>query len=105
MVAIDPPASAGEKADECGIVAAGISEDKAAYVLADASVQGLSPAGWARKAIALYHSLKADRNGIEPNQGGANAEHVHRQGRPTGQLASGAGRRGKRSMAEPVAER
>lgn len=103
VVAIDPPVTAGEKADECGIIAAGTGEDGVAYVLADASVQGLSPAAWARKAIALYHSLQADRIVIETNQGGVMAENVLRQVDPTVPITSVHASRGKRARAEPVA--
>lgn len=42
VVAVDPPASAGPDADECGIVVAGRA-DETAYVLADYSARGLSP--------------------------------------------------------------
>jgi len=103
VVAVDPPASAGEKADECGIVAAGLSEDGFAYVLADASIQGLSPAGWARKAVALYHSLQADRIVIESNQGGAMAESVLREVDPSAAITQVFATRGKHARAEPVA--
>jgi hypothetical protein len=60
VVAIDPPASATKRADACGIVAAGIAEDGMLYVLADETVSGASPAGWAAKAIALWRRLEAD---------------------------------------------
>lgn len=103
VVAVDPPASMGEGADECGIVAAGISEDHTAYVLADASVQGLSPAGWARRAVAQYHSLKADRIVIESNQGGAMAENVIRQVDASVPITCVHASRSKRTRAEPVA--
>jgi len=103
VVAIDPPASAGEKADECGIVGAGIDEQGAGYVLADASAQGLSPAGWATKAVNLYHSLQADRIVIESNQGGAMAESVIRQVDATVPLTAVHATRSKRARAEPVA--
>ena len=103
VVAVDPPASAGEKADECGIVAVGLSQDGFAYVLADASVQGLSPAGWARKAVALYHSLGADRIVIESNQGGAMAESVVREVDPMAAITQVFASRGKHARAEPVA--
>ncbi len=43
VVAVDPPACAGKRADACGIVAAGLTEDGMIYVLADATVAGLSP--------------------------------------------------------------
>ena len=103
VVAIDPPVSVGEKADECGIVAAGLCADGFAYVLADASVQGLSPAGWARRAVALYHSLSADRIVIESNQGGAMAESVLREIDPLAAISQVFASRGKYARAEPVA--
>ncbi|UTW59969.1 DNA-packaging protein [Kordiimonas sp. SCSIO 12603] len=102
VVAIDPPATAGENADECGIVAAGTAGEQA-YVLADCSVQGLSPNGWARRAVALYHTLKADRIVIEVNQGGAMAESVIRQVDATVPITAVHATRGKRTRAEPVA--
>jgi phage terminase large subunit-like protein len=60
VVAVDPPASAREGADACGIVAAGRTEDGTIYVLADESAGGLSPQAWATKAIALWRRLAAD---------------------------------------------
>ena len=103
VVAVDPPASAGEKADECGIVAAGLCADGYGYVLADASVQGLSPAGWAKRAVGLYHSLSADRIIIESNQGGAMAESVLREVDPLAAISQVFASRGKYARAEPVA--
>ena len=103
VVAVDPPVSVGEKADECGIVAAGICADGYGYVLADASVQGLSPAGWAKRAVALYHSLSADRIVIESNQGGAMAESVLREIDPLAAISQVFASRGKYARAEPVA--
>jgi len=103
VVAVDPPASAGEKADECGIVAVGLCASGYGYVLADASVQGLSPAGWAKRAVALYHSLSADRIVIESNQGGAMAESVLREVDPLAAISQVFASRGKYARAEPVA--
>jgi phage terminase large subunit-like protein len=70
VVAVDPPASSGGRAAACGIVAAGITEDGICYVIADDSVSGLTPNGWAMKAIALWHRLRADTLVAEVNQGG-----------------------------------
>ncbi len=70
VVGVDPPGSARPGADACGIVAAGLSESGIVYVLEDASVQGLAPAGWAAKAVALYRRLAADAIVAEVNQGG-----------------------------------
>ena len=60
VVGIDPPGSGRPGADACGIIAAGLAEDGVVYVLEDASVAGLAPAGWAMKAVALYRRLAAD---------------------------------------------
>ena len=46
------PASATKESAACGLVAAGRAGDLV-YVLADETVSGLSPAGWANKALAL----------------------------------------------------
>ena len=53
VVGIDPPADAKPNSDACGIVAARRAEDGTIYVLEDATVAGLAPAGWAAKAIAV----------------------------------------------------
>ena len=70
VIGVDPPGSARPGADACGIVAAGMAEDGCIYVLEDATVQGLAPAGWATKAVVLFNRLKADALVAEVNQGG-----------------------------------
>jgi hypothetical protein len=57
VVAVDPPASTGENADECGIIVAGKGEDCHAYVLADCTSKGDAPDVWAKKV------LRASANG------------------------------------------
>ena len=69
IIAIDPPATSGPKADKCGLIVAGLAENSA-YILQDASVQGLTPEGWARRAAGLYHKWEADCVLAEVNQGG-----------------------------------
>lgn len=103
VVAVDPPAGAGEKSDACGIVVAGRGADGRGYVLADASVQGLRPEGWAAKVADTAAAWKADRVIAEANQGG---EMVRSVLAATGRIlplrlihAS----RGKSARAEPVA--
>ncbi len=49
VVGVDPPAGSRAGNDGCGIVAAGLAESGVIYVLEDASVAGLAPAGWAAK--------------------------------------------------------
>ncbi|MGQ2906372.1 MAG: DNA-packaging protein [Aliihoeflea sp.] len=70
VVAVDPPASSGSRADACGIVVAGLCDDGRAVVLEDATVQGLKPQGWAARIVEAYHRHEADCVVAEVNQGG-----------------------------------
>lgn len=81
IVAIDPPAGIGERADACGIIAAGVS-GKIAYVLADATVQGASPSELAARAAALARSVGAWAIVAEANQGGEMVREVLRIAAP-----------------------
>lgn len=103
VVAIDPPISAEEGSDECGIVVAGVGDDGLGYILADVSVSQAKPAEWARIAIQAYHGWKADRIVAEANQGGLMVRHtletVDRNAAITMVHAS----KGKAARAEPVA--
>ena len=105
VVAIDPPATAGPDADECGIIVAGIEDDHArkAYVLADLSAGGLSPGAWAARAVAAYHEYGADRIVVEVNQGGDMVRAVIAQIDPSVPVREVRATRGKRLRAEPVA--
>lgn len=79
VVAVDPPASSGKRADACGIVAAGVSGEGGVYVIADDTIAGVTPAVWAAKAVALFHRCEADALVVEVNQGGEMATTVIRQ--------------------------
>jgi len=103
VVGIDPPAGAKPNSDACGIVAAGRAEDGTVYVLEDATVQGLAPAGWAAKAIAVYRRLEADTLVAEVNQGGEMVRAVLRQVDASAALKTVHATRGKWLRAEPVA--
>lgn len=106
VVAVDPPATSGPDADECGLVVAGLSEnggERSAYVLADWSAGGLSPRQWAEKAVAAYHEFEADRIVVEVNQGGEMARAVIAQVDPVAPISGVYATRGKRLRAEPVA--
>lgn len=103
IIAIDPPVTEGEKADLCGIIAAGIGEDERAYVLHDKSLKGLAPLKWAAAAIDLYHHLGADRLVAEVNQGGDLVETVLRQIDKSIAIKKVRASRGKWLRAEPVA--
>ncbi|MEM9668815.1 MAG: terminase family protein [Pseudomonadota bacterium] len=80
VVAIDPPASVGPKADTCGIVGVGIKKletaDLHGFVIADGSVQGLSPLNWAGRAVALAREVGAASIIAEANQGGEMLRHA-----------------------------
>jgi phage terminase large subunit-like protein len=103
VVAVDPPASSTKGADACGLVAAGRAEDGCCYVLADETVAGLSPAGWAAKAIALWRRLSADALVVEVNQGGDMVRAVIAQVDANVPVNAVHARRGKYLRAEPVA--
>lgn len=75
VVAVDPPATSGAAADACGIVAAGRAGNDA-YVLGDASAQGLRPLDWAGRAVALVRQVGAREVIAEANQGGEMVRQV-----------------------------
>ena len=107
VVAVDPPVSTGAGADCCGIVVAGVLavgpvKDWRVWVLADRSVQGLSPQGWAEAAAAAYDEFRADRMVAEVNQGGDLVEALMRQVAPAIAYRAVHARVGKRLRAEPV---
>jgi phage terminase large subunit-like protein len=103
VVGVDPPASAD--GDACGIVVCGLGEDGTAFVLADRTVSGLRPEGWARAVCEAAEEWQADRVVAEKNQGGDMVESVLvsvDSGLPV-RLVSAS--RGKVARAEPVAAR
>lgn len=107
VVSVDPPATSGENADECGIVAAGVVgsvRDQRAhgYVLEDASVQGLSPQEWATEAVNAYHRNGASLMVAETNQGGEMVEFVIKQVDPSINVKRVHASKGKFARAEPV---
>ncbi len=105
VVAIDPAASAGETADETGIVCAGVAQDpdkiRRGYVLEDCSVRG-SPEEWARAAVAAYDRWDADRIIAEANNGGEMIQTVIRTVRPGMFVELVHASRGKAVRAEPI---
>jgi phage terminase large subunit-like protein len=103
VVAVDPPASHGEKANACGIVCAGLGRDGRCYVLDDASVKRMRPLQWAKRAVALYDTRNADRIVAEVNQGGDMVRSVIMQVDDTVALTAVHATRGKQARAEPVA--
>lgn len=100
VVGVDPPA--GIDGDACGIVAVALGEDGHGYVLADASVSGLSPEGWAGAVAACAARYGADRVIAESNQGGAMVESVLRAANAGLPVTLVHAARGKAARAEPV---
>jgi phage terminase large subunit-like protein len=103
VVAVDPPASSGERADECGIIVAAKAPGGHVYILADLSSQGDSPGGWAGRVAAAYRNYRANRVVAEVNNGGAMVGEVLRQCEPSLPVRSVSATRGKYLRAEPVA--
>ena len=103
IVGVDPPAGAGASSDACGIVVAGLGTDGRAWVLADASVQGLPPEGWARAVAGAAAAWDADRVIAEVNNGGAMVESVLRGVEASLPVKCVRAAQGKVARAEPVA--
>lgn len=108
VVALDPSVTSGSKSDACGIVVAGAvtrgpKSEWQAYVLADRTIEGASPLGWAHAAIAALDAFAGDRLVAEVNQGGDLIEQVVRQVDSTVAFSKVHATRGKVTRAEPVA--
>lgn len=102
VVAVDPPVTATDNADTCGIVVAGLGPDGRAYVLADRSLQGRDPSTWGRAVIAAYRDFQADRIVAEVNQGGDLVVGVIRQVDANAPVKKVHASRGKFARAEPI---
>jgi phage terminase large subunit-like protein len=102
VVAIDPAASAGENADETGIIVAGIAHDGHGYVLADLSGK-CSPHQWAGRALEAYRAFAADRIVAEVNNGGDMVEATLRALDAGASYKPVRASRGKIARAEPIA--
>src|SRR5208337_2053970 len=103
VVAVDPPARSGSRADECGLIVAGKASDGRLYVLADLTSQGDSPAAWAARVGAAYRGFRANRVVAEINNGGDMVAEVLRQAEPHLPVRTVTATRGKFLRAEPVA--
>jgi len=100
VVAVDPPITT--TGDACGIVAAGRADDRA-YVLADRSVRGQTPLGWARRVVETARMFGADQIVAESNQGGEMVRTVLQQAGCETPIKLVQATRAKRARAEPVA--
>lgn len=103
VVALDPPATSGPRADACGMVAAGRSEDGTIYVLSDWTVRGVTPSVWAQRAVELFRASDARRIVVEVNQGGEMVKSVIGHADPTVPVEPVRATKAKWVRAEPVA--
>lgn len=101
VVGVDPPA--GTEGDACGIVAIGLGADRHGYVLADASVAGLRPEGWAQAVADCAARFEAECVVAEKNQGGEMVRSVLQAADAGLPLRLVHASRGKSTRAEPVA--
>lgn len=102
VVAVDPPATASA-ASVCGIVVAGLDGAGRAVVLADCSVTGASPAGWAGAVVRAFRRFDADRVVAEINQGGDMVTAMLKSVEADLPVSTVRATRGKFLRAEPVA--
>lgn len=107
VVAIDPAAKAKENAvsdgtAETGISVAGLGVDGRGYVFDDLSC-GLSPNGWARRALSAFDLYSADAIVVETNQGGEMVKQTIQSVRPGVRVIEVHASRGKVTRAEPIA--
>lgn len=100
LVAVDPPATAG--GDACGIVVVG-RKGRQAFVLADRTVRGLSPGGWAGAVCQAARDFGANEVVAEGNQGGDMVRAVLRTNDCPAPVEMVHASRSKAARAEPVA--
>ncbi len=103
VVAVDPPITAHKNSDACGIVVAGLGENKFTGGLEDATLETASPSAWAKKAVSAYHRWSADSVVAEVNQGGDMVETILRSIDASLPVRKVRATRGKWLRAEPVA--
>lgn len=101
VVGIDPAVTAGEDADETGIIVVGKGIDGHGYVLDDLSCR-MSPDGWARRAIEAFERHGADLIVAEKNNGGDMVELTLRSVSRTVPIRTVTATRGKHVRFEPV---
>jgi len=102
VVAVDPSGTRGDGGgDDIGIVVAGLGIDGHAYVIEDGTCQ-LSPEGWGRRAVDLYHAHKADRIVAERNYGGDMVRFTVATADKKAAFKEVVASRGKSVRAEPI---
>jgi phage terminase large subunit-like protein len=104
VVGVDPPAGVGAGCDACGIVVCGRRGDDL-FVIADETVEGLTPEGWANRVSAAAARWGASIVVAEANNGGAMVASVLRAADCPVKVKLVHASKGKVARAEPVALR
>lgn len=102
VVSVDPSGTKGDgTGDDIGIVVAGLGVDGRAYIIEDATCQ-MSPEGWGRRAVDLYHRHQADRIIGERNYGGDMVRFTVSTADKNASFKEVVATRGKVVRAEPI---
>jgi len=102
VVSVDPSGTRGDGGgDDIGIVVAGLGVDGHAYVLEDGTCN-MSPEGWGRRAVDLYHRHGADRIIGERNYGGDMVRFTVATADSKAAFKEVVASRGKSVRAEPI---
>lgn len=102
VVAVDPPVTGHKHSDACGIIVAG-RQGEGVVVLEDATLRGVAPMVWARRAVAAFEAHGADAIVVEVNQGGDLVTNLIAQVDERVPVRPVRATRGKWLRAEPVA--
>ena len=78
IVSVDPAVTSGATSDACGIVVVGRAESEA-FILHDATVQGVPSTVWARRVAEIAEAFNASFILAESNQGGELVRQVLQQ--------------------------
>jgi len=102
VVSVDPSGTRGDGGgDDIGIVAVGLGVDGHGYILEDATCQ-MSPEGWGRRAVEVYHRHNADRILGERNYGGDMVRFTVATADSKAAYKEVSASRGKHVRAEPI---
>lgn len=103
VVAVDPSGTAGsDHQDAVGIVVAGKTRDKHAYIIDDRTINA-SPKTWAGRAVDAFHEYDADEIIAEANFGGEMVRSTIQSVDPLVPVKIVHASRGKHIRAQPVA--
>lgn len=102
IVSVDPAVTSKSTSDACGIVVVG-RVDSQAYLLHDATLQGVPSTVWAKRVAEIAEAWNASFILAESNQGGELVKQVLQQAGTGRAIKLVHARLGKRERAHPVA--